>query len=556
MTNLDPIIERVNETLKKLTGYPLNDAQKEALMKILDKPRGIVQMPTGSGKTRLAAAFIWALYYLRFIGNGDIILYFSPRVVIREQTFDEFRGSLAVGSANSPFDVDTVKPTMIAKAIKWLNYYLTKGPLPSKIGVYILTPQLLNLYLKESGSSLDRFVRVKVIILDEVHHIYWGPEIAKKITDLLRIDNIKFVLGLSATPVREAVNNVGNILYSLSSSKAMEMGILVRKLKIYSTKTFTRIPEAYSKSDKWWDAVKDIDIQWKFAVIERAEKYAQEIVEKLGKEVGSLNQRVPKTLVVAANTKEADRLKEFLIKEIGNRGRENPENLVYVAHYKEDEPIEVINQFKAGKEGVLVTVNMADLGFDDPDLEVLVIARPINTPVGYVQIRGRVLRKPKNSQNLKETRYALIIDLTGAAEYEKHVEDVELGKYAQTIKSEELKRDLTGDGDVPEISGEVKIGEYKIIEIPPTSTPTNTSHRKSAYVKIIIDREENTCMIEEFPAKLNFLLKKHYSVNMFQILFSPGLRQRIEDIIKENFPGWISYTEMSREGIMVYKRKD
>jgi len=335
----------------------------------------------------------------------------------------------------------------------------------------------------------------------------------------------------------------------------MKMGILAQKLKIYSTTTFTHLIETYSSPDKWRAAVKDTDIQWKFAVIERAEKYAQEIVEKLSNEVGSLNQRVPKTLVVAANTKEADRLREFLIRELRNRGRDDSENLVYVAHYREDKPVEVINQFKEEKEGVLVTVNMADIGFDDPNLEVLVIARPISTPVGYVQIRGRILRKPKDSQNLKETRYALIIDLTGAAEHEKHVEEVELGKYARTIKSEDLMRDLMGKGIVPEISGEVKIGEYKIIEVPPTSIPTGTSCRKSAYVKIIIDREENTCTIEEFPDKLySLLLKKHYSVISFRILFSPGLHRQIVEIIRQNFPGWIPYTEKSQEGVTVIKK--
>jgi superfamily II DNA or RNA helicase len=558
LTGLETV-EWVSQKLRESTGHPLYDAQKEALKKILEKPRGIIQMPTGAGKTRLAAATLLALYHKGSIQKGDIVLYFTPRRVIREQAVKEFEEKSLEKVSDPPFFVYSVDDEGKSTASELLNNLLTTGPSlagKSGIGVYVLTPQLLNHYSNVIESTLDKFKRVKVVILDEVHHTYWGNEISDKIVSLLKLSDVKFVMGLSATPVKEAVDNVGEIIYSLSSSKAMEMGILARKLKIYSTMTFTRIPESYLKSDKWWAAVKDRDIQWKFAVIERAEKYAQEIVEKLGKEVGSLNQRVPKTLVVAANTKEADRLKEFLIKEIDNRGREDPENLVYVAHYKEDEPIEVINQFKAKKEGVLITVNMADIGFDDPNLEVLVIARAIETPVGYVQIRGRVLRKPTNSQNLKETRYALIIDLTGAAKHEKYVEEVELGKYAQKIKSEKLKRDLMGKGDVPEISGEVKIGEYKIIEIPPTDTPTDTSHRKSAYVKIIIDQEENTCTIEEFPAKLNALLKKHYSVNSFRILFSPGLRRSIEEIIKRNFRGWMPSIEKSHEGITVIKIKD
>jgi len=625
VTNLDELIRQVNGRLEKFTGHQLNDAQKEALMKILDKSKGIVQMPTGSGKTRLAAAFIWALYAMGSIQEGDLVFYFTPRRVILGQTFEEFKKSLGVSSAaikrntESPFmvipmNLETEEVAKLLKKLIWIKHkptnleelladLLSEFPKikPKKIGIIILTPQLLNLFFKkdvEKKNFNQDFNPVKAIILDEVHHTYWGDEISNAINRLLELNNSKFVIGLSATPVKEAVENVGGVLYSLSSRKAMEMGILVRKLKIYSTRTITHIPHLKSGERSNTTNETDQDKQWKFAIVERAKKYAQEIVKRITEEAGPLSQRVPKTLVVAANTKEANRLKEFLIKEIGKRQRKDPEELVYVAHYKEEEPIEVINEFKKEKEGVLVTVNMADIGFDDPNLEVLVIARPINTPVGYVQIRGRVLRKPNNSNNLKETKYALIIDFTESAKYEENVEEVERGEYAKTITSEELRRDLTGEGDVLELNGEVKIANYEVIEVSPGSTtkrilqskpisqdehskpsqpklqaPTsadntpnsvttiNASQKKSlknTHMEIIVVdlKFRKKCTIDEFPTTFTSLLKKCHMAKTFKIIPAIGFLYYIvgivNDIVKQNFPDYIIYIEKSY--IVIEKR--
>jgi superfamily II DNA or RNA helicase len=554
LTGLETV-EWVSQKLRESTGHPLYDAQKEALKKILEKPRGVVQMPTGAGKTRLAAATLLALYHKGSIQKGDIVLYFTPRRVIREQAVKEFEEKSLEKVSDPPFFVYSVDDEGKSTASELLNNLLTTGPSlagKSGIGVYVLTPQLLNHYSNVIESTLDKFKRIKVIILDEVHHTYWGGEISKIMARLLQLSNVKYVFGFSATPVSEAIQNIGSLLYSLSSREAMEVGILAKKLKIYSTTTITSIREIRSPRNEWLAESGVKGLEWKFAVNERAEKYAKTIVEKLSEEVGSLKQRVPKTLVIAANTKEADMLKEFLIKEIGNRGKEDAENLVYVAHYREDEPILVINQFKEEKEGVLITVNMADIGFDDPNLEVLVIARPIATPVGYVQIRGRVLRRPTNHDSLKESRYALIIDLTGAAEHERLVEAVELGKFIG-IKSGDLRRDLIGEeSDVPEASGEVKMGEFKTIEVPPIDTKsTATSRKKKTFVRITNSHEEVKCTKEELPAKLRFLLKRYDNL---RISYKPGDHAEIANIITQNFPRLIVYTVKSQPGIMFIKK--
>ena len=73
--------------------------QREALEKLLEKVTGgeapisgIVQMPTGSGKTLFAAAVILALNELGRLGN--VTLFLAPRSALREQTINTFREAL------------------------------------------------------------------------------------------------------------------------------------------------------------------------------------------------------------------------------------------------------------------------------------------------------------------------------------------------------------------------------------------------------------------------------------------------------------------------------
>jgi superfamily II DNA or RNA helicase len=108
----------------------------------------------------------------------------------------------------------------------------------------------------------------------------------------------------------------------------------------------------------------------------------------------------------------------------------NARALVRTAHYREEDPIDVIRWFRDTDRGILITVNMADIGFDVPDLEVLVLARRFTSPVAYTQVRGRVLRKPPNTEAgvRKAANGAVLVDLAGSSlEHEPTVPAGSLG---------------------------------------------------------------------------------------------------------------------------------
>ncbi len=466
--------EQLNELVKEITGHELNDIQKEALKRLdellkkeHDKLSGIIAMPTGTGKTRLAFTFLLYLFLREDLRKGDKVLWLAPLEILLDQAKEE--GDLLLKKLK---DLQMQIYTPISNELwetkgKHLQYLLKDEGIISV--VIPTTPQLLNRQFSEKGSEFkDMITEVYAAILDEVHHTYWGPEIRKVIETLQEIANIRFILGLSATPTKEAKEALGEPVYSCSTRKAMDMGILMERLKIY--RTITKVVKdsiRLEEKDRFSEPVWRLD-EWQVAIYERAEKYAEKIIEVLKKEVGeeSLKRRIPKTLVVAANTGEADLIKKELDSKIRDLCHRN--NLVSVAHYNIDEAEEVLSEFRKKKEGILVTVDMAKMGFDDKNLEVLIIARPVRSPLSYIQIRGRVLRKPdekaaEDSLKLRSEPYAVLIDFTEASRHENVAERVEIGK--SPVGSSEIKKDLEGYGEVPLARGEVKVGEFETFEI-------------------------------------------------------------------------------------------
>jgi superfamily II DNA or RNA helicase len=77
-----------------LEGIGLNVFQRAALQHVLGSRFGLVQLPTGCGKTRLAAAAIRLLRGNGLLSGGDVVLVLSPRLVIRDQIRREMEAVL------------------------------------------------------------------------------------------------------------------------------------------------------------------------------------------------------------------------------------------------------------------------------------------------------------------------------------------------------------------------------------------------------------------------------------------------------------------------------
>ena len=409
---ISDIIKGLDEVLRKNCGFNgLNPVQRKALEEAIEKiihgnKKGIVALPTGTGKTVLAACLLrWLLARSGDLENARVI-FLAPSLVILEQIATPMD---IIGESTSDFcrifedlpvkvhpltylEGDSVRSEALLEYIK---------PSPSSIvRVVATTPHLISFIRKHKWEELLKNIdNIKVLIMDEVHHTYNGKEMAKVMKEL--IDKVEYVIGLSATPTREAVENVGNLLASCPIEEAMRQGVLVGQInfRIYDTE-IKNVEEPCDERKVW-----------RVFIRKRAEEYAKKILEiiddikKMAEE-----DRVPKMAVACPNVREADALSEILKEKLGTDD-------VLKIHYKENER-GVLEDFRRRKSGVLVSVNMINIGFNDRNLEALVIARPMRNPISYVQLVGRVLRTPSRDGeewNIKSRLgWAVVVDLTSS----------------------------------------------------------------------------------------------------------------------------------------------
>ncbi|MEM4177805.1 MAG: DEAD/DEAH box helicase family protein [Nitrososphaeria archaeon] len=538
----------IREVVKQNCKKELNIAQTIALEtfeKMLERAneiKGIFSLPTGVGKTLLAACIIRYLIKTGILKLDNKILVLAPRRVIldqivnKESDFYRMFKDLPIKIENvredntktehlikllySPFGhVIVATPQLIniiekIKKLEQINFpYNFNDSQRMQIETSDITESML--YVFKSIEKLSKDIKIRklplnyseelielcrdvieewsAIILDEVHHTYNGPKISEAIKAITK--NSDFVIGLSATPTKESVNNIGKLIYYYPLKEAMNNGLLVSKIKFYKYSTLI-------KDAKFIDTGHFCKDPWKVAIEERAEKYAEKILEVIDEESKNLeHKRMLKSVVASPNTIEADVLYDALRKKIGG-------NHLYKVHYKQEKDnSEIMENFKKDNEGILVCVNMVDIGFDDKALEMLVIARPLSNPISYAQLRGRVLRKPpeENKDNIKYIRsYAIILDL--ADNIEKYQREYELLERIEKgeVEAENFEEDLKGLSDVRKAKAEVSlINKGMEIWMPEIKTDVILSEKSiltKNISKIVINDESKE---DEIKMKLN-----------------------------------------------------
>lgn len=140
----------------------------------------------------------------------------------------------------------------------------------------------------------------------------------------------------------------------------------------------------------------------------------------------------------------------------------------------------VINDFKSLKLKVVVQCSILSVGFDHPELDALIMARPTNSLTFYYQIVGRLVRIHPNKKD------AVVVDLSGNYNRFGRVEDI-------VIENSELTKGWSV------FSGETLLSNY----------PLNTNNRptkQSLLQKINWEKniKDNTVDINEVDISFYF----------------------------------------------------
>lgn len=285
--------------------------------------------------------------------------------------------------------------------------------------------------IKSVYNHLDKFIEFgfDTIIVDECHEI--NAKGSGQYITLIETVNTA-VLGLTASAYRqhtgrnhfsrqpEVISKVltrtrpkvfHKFVYSISTKKLYEENYLSRLEYIYPKKIYDQKEIKLNTTGAEYDDISLLHYNYGFGMI-------GEVVSAL--EENKIREKKLSTIVFVKSIKEANELTDTLI-EAGYNAK-----IITGTTDKEDRKL-MIQEFKEGKFQVVVNVGVLTTGFDYPDLDCVVLARPTQSITLYQQMVGRALRKGKNP-----TSY--IIDIVRNSKKFGRVETFELREWDKPQK--------------------------------------------------------------------------------------------------------------------------
>lgn len=366
--------------------------------------RFIIQMPTGSGKTRTAMEII----ALQLNNNpGKSVIWIANSEELCEQAVESFND---VWSHIGNFDVDLIRA--------WGNNDL-RIPIKSSFIVGGFA-KLNSTFKRDKEMSGIISKHLSMVIVDEAHQVM-APTYKNVVDRLLKSNYISHLIGLTATPGRSNIErDETRDLSEFFSGSMIEIDPkdetvfeFLRGKKILSH--IVKDPLIYDKYYKLTEKEKKyVDTYFDFPS-ELLERISQddvrnlEIIKKMKVECES-----NKNVIFFAGSIDQSKFicatlnfMGFRAEHVdGNTGRDRRRNIV--------------QEFKDGNLNVICNFGVLTTGFDAPKTDVIFIARPTMSVVLYSQMVGRGLRGPA----IGGTQYCKLIDVIDNLDAYKSPENV------------------------------------------------------------------------------------------------------------------------------------
>jgi type I restriction enzyme, R subunit len=414
-----------------------------------DKPRALVQMATGSGKSLTAVAQIYRL--IKF-GGARRILFLVDRDNLATQAYDEFVGYRSYDDHRKFTELYTPQR-------------LTSNTIGASSKVVITTIQRLYSILKgepdfdpevEQGSAFDSNALPNMkpaeveynaglppeyfdfIFIDECHRsIYtlWG-----QVLDYFDA----YLVGLTATPAKHTFGFFNkNLVMEYTQEMAVADGVNV-DFDIYRIRT--KITEggaslvaaetpAVKRRNRMTRAMRwerpDDDITYGAEQLDRDVVASDQIrlivktfKERLFTEIFPGRTQVPKTLIFAKDDSHAEDIVGIVREEFG-KGNQFCQKITYKV--TGTKPKQLIQDFRTDAAfRIAVTVDMVATGTDVRPIEIVMFMRSVKSNVLYEQMKGRGGRVAKLDEMRSVTADAksakthfVLIDCVGVTEQKK-----------------------------------------------------------------------------------------------------------------------------------------
>jgi type I restriction enzyme, R subunit len=380
-----------------------------------DKPRALMQMATGSGKTLTSVAEIYRL--IKF-GGARRVLFLVDRSNLGEQAEKEFQ--------NFETPDDHRKLTELYNVQR-----LASNTIGASSRVVITTIQRLFSMLKGDGEFDEAQEEASLFegpgaLVKEPVLVGFNPGIPPEYFDIIFVDECHrsiyslwrqvleyfdaYLIGLTATPAKHTFGFFRrNLVMEYGHEEAVADGVNV-DFEIYKIRT--KITESGSTIDAEdgtmiglrdrrtritrWETPDDAvsyaagDLDRNVVARDQIRLIARTFRDKVLKETFGDRTEVPKTLIFAKDDSHAEDIVGVIREEFG-RGNDFCTKITYKTTGKK--PKELIQDFRTGyNPRVVVTVDLIATGTDIRPVEIVMFMRSVKSRVLFEQMKGRGVR--------------------------------------------------------------------------------------------------------------------------------------------------------------------
>ena len=404
------------------------------------RPRALIQMATGSGKTFTAANIA---YRLVKHGGAKRILFLVDRANLGRQTLKEFQGFTTPDdgrkftelynvqhlASNTIDPVARVTISTIQRLYSTLRGDPDLDPEVDEHSPEALAPAEPVPVAYNPAVPIEAF---DVIIVDECHRSIFG--LWRQVIDYFDA----FVIGLTATPNKQAFGFFNqNLVMEYSHEQAVADAVNV-DFDVYRIRTeisekggtidaglVTQFRDRQTRSKRWQKL--DDEITYGAAALDKAVVARDQIRtvirtfrDRLFTEIFPGRTNVPKTLIFAKDDAHADDIVEILREEFA-RGDDFAVKITYKSTGRSTD--EMIREFRnSPMPRVAVTVDMIATGTDVRPLECVFFMRSVKSRTYFEQMKGRGVRVIGDTDFRKVTSDApakerfVIVDAVGVTE--------------------------------------------------------------------------------------------------------------------------------------------
>lgn len=411
-----------------------------------DRPRALIQMATGSGKT---IAAITAIYRLIKYAGARRVLFLVDRSNLGEQAEKEFQGYRAPEShrlftelynvqrltSNAIMDSSKVVIATIQRVYSMLKGEPDLDPLEEEISQF-----------ESSGAAMKEPLPViynaayppeffDVVVIDEVHRSIYT--LWRQVVEYFDAS----LIGLTATPSKQTLGFFHkNLVMEYDHERAVADNVNV-DFEVYNIRT--RITERgsmveatpdtmlgyrhkHTRATRWETPDEDLtydpnELDRRVVAKDQIRTIIRTFRDRLPIDIFPNRKEVPKTLIFAKDDSHAEDIVEIVRDEFG-RGNSFCQKITYKV--TSANPRDLIQAFRNQYEPrIAVTVDMVATGTDIKPIEIVMFMRAVKSRVLFEQMKGRGVRviDPNDLQavsgaDARAKTHFVIVDCAGMTE--------------------------------------------------------------------------------------------------------------------------------------------